>query len=409
MHDAARVSENPIKALTKEVFMRTLGHNGRRRRRCAKRRGAVLILAALLLVGLMTVCALTVDVGYLCVARAELQRTADSAALAGVSVMQDLADLNANPNPGAVAYAARTAACQYSALNPCRAKTVNLPRNDANTASGDLVLGHYNSTTAVFDPNSTRFNATYVRVRRDAVQNGPVELFIAPVIGVHSVDMFMEAAAYMETDIKGFYIGDGDSATCQLLPFTLQIDVWSERLTERIDEFTHRSTTNTVFAGPDGVYEVDIYPGKVAPGNFGTIDIGNENNATPDISRQIRYGPNAYDLSFFPNNTIQLNADGILTLNGETGISAAIKDDLAAIIGQPRVLPLHATMRGTGDTAYFDIVAFVGVTILDVKLTGAMNSKYVKFQPCYAVDGTAIGGGSDGTISRFIRSLSRLR
>lgn len=388
--------------------MKTLRHKGSRRR-CTKRRGAVLILAALLLVGLMTVCALTVDLGYLCVARAELQRTADSAALAGVSVMQDLADLNANPNPGAVAYAARTAACQYSALNPCRAKTVNLPRNDANTASGDLVLGHFNSTTAVFDPNSARFNATFVRVRRDSVQNGPVELFIAPVIGVHSVDMFMEAAAYMETDIKGFHIGDGDSATCQLLPFTLQIDLWSARLSERVDEFTYNPTTKTVSNGPDGIYEVVVYPGKVAPGNFGTIDLGSPNNSTADLSRQIRYGLNAYDLSFFPNSTIQLDSDGILTLNGDTGISAGIKDDLAAIIGQPRVMPLHATMSGNGNTAYFNEVAFVGITVCAVKLTGSMNSKYLKVQPCYAVDGTAIGGGTDGTTSRFVRTPPRLR
>ena len=161
--------------------------------------------------------------------------------------------------------------------------------------------------------------------------------------------------------------------------------------------------------GPDGIFEINIYPGKVAPGNFGTIDLGSENNTTTDLSRQIRYGPNAYDLSFFPNHTIQLNADGVLTLNGETGISAAIKDDLAAIIGQPRILPLHATMRGNGDTAYFDIVAFVGITVLDVKLTGALNSKYLKIQPGYAADDTAIAGGPDVKTSEHIRTPPRLR
>jgi len=369
----------------------------------------VLVFAALLLVGLMTICALTVDVGYLCVARAELQRTADAAALAGVSVMQDMADLNSTPNPASVASTSRTVACQYSAWNPCRSVTVVLPRNDANAASGDLVLGHYHSTTGTFDPQDTKYNSAYVRVRRDSVQNGPVSLFVAPVFGYRSVEMSMDAAAYMETDVRGFQIDAGDQATCKLLPFTLQIDLWEARRTNGIDEFAYQAASRTVSRWPDGVFEIDIYPGKVAPGNFGTIDIGNENNATTDISRQIRYGPNADDLSFFPNHIVQLGEDGILTLNGETGISAAIKDDLAAIIGQPRILPLHATMRGNGDTAYFDIVAFVGVTILDVKLTGAMNSKYVKIQPCYTVDGTAIGGGCDGTTSRFVRTPPRLR
>ncbi len=389
--------------------MRSIRREARRGGRRGNRRGMALVLAALLLVGLMTICALTVDVGYMCVARAELQRTADAAALACVSVMLDLADLNANPNPAAVAYSARTTACQYARLNPCRSVPIDVPRNDANTASGDLVLGHYNSTTNVFDPDNTRFNSAYVRVRRDNVRNGPVSLFVAPIFGYRSVEMSMDAAAYIETDVRGFRMDQGDTAPCTLLPFTLQIDLWTARATNGIDVFTHDMTNCTVSRGPDGVTEIDIYPGKVAPGNFGTIDIGSENNATPDISRQIRYGPNAYDLSFFPNNTIQLGDDGILTLNGETGISAAIKDDLAAIIGQPRILPLHATMRGTGDTAYFDIVAFVGVTILDVQLTGSMNSKYVKLQSCYTVDGTAVGGGADGTTSRFIRTPPRLR
>ena len=207
---------------------------------------------------------------------------------------------------------------------------------------------------------------------------------------------------------QGLQIDPGDSATCKLLPFTLQIDLWAARIANRIDDYTHDTTNHRVERAGRHLRNRHL-PRQVAPGNFGTIDIGNANNATPDLSRQIRYGPNAYDLSYFPNNTVQLGANGILTLNGETGISAAIKDDLAAIIGQPRILPLHATMRGNGNNAYFDIVAFVGVTVLDVKLTGSMNSKYVKIQPCYVVDGTAIGGGTDGTTSRFIRTPPRLR
>jgi Flp pilus assembly protein TadG len=405
--DTATGIDSPV--LNETTLMKSTRQNSPRRRCRRHRRGMALVFAALLLVGLMTLCALTVDIGYMCVARAELQRSADAAALAGVAVMRDVFDLNSTPYPFAVANASRTAACRYSELNPCRSVTVTLPRNDANMHQGDLVLGHYNSTSGVFDPGNTKYNSAYVHVRRDSVQNGPVELFVAPVFGVHSVDMSMEAAAYMETDVKGFQVDDGDHATCKLLPFTLQIDLWEARRTNGIDQFTHNATNNTVSPWPDGIFEIDIYPGKVAPGNFGTIDIGNENNATPDISRQIRFGPNAYDLSFFPDNTIQLGNDGILTLNGETGISAAIKDDLAAIVGQPRILPLHATMRGNGDNAYFDIVAFVGVTVLDVKLTGAMNKKYLKIQPCYTVDGTALGGGSDGTTSRFIRTPPRLR
>ena len=80
----------------------------------------------------------------------------------------------------------------------------------------------------------------------------------------------------------------------------------------------------------------------------------------------------------------------------------------------PRILPLHATMRGNGNNAYFDIVAFVGVTILDADLTGAMSKKYVKIQPCYTGDGTAIDvpvkgyvAGEDGKAGMRGRLVSK--
>jgi hypothetical protein len=185
------------------------------------------------------------------------------------------------------------------------------------------------------------------------------------------------------------------------------------------DEFTHNSQNSTVSNGPDGIYEVRLYPEKLkdAPGNFGTVDIGSPNNSTSDLSRQILFGPNAWDLSFFPNSEIKIaetdpeepNGRKILRLNGDTGISAAIKDELWAIRGQPRILPIHWKATGNGNNAQFRIVKFVGVTILDVKLTGALTDKYVKIQPCYVTDGTALGGGMDGETSQYMFKPPRLR
>ena len=68
--------------------------------------------------------------------------------------------------------------------------------------------------------------------------------------------------------------------------------------------------------------------------------------------------------------SLQFNASGVLHLNGDTGISAGVKDELASIIGQPRIIPIFSSVVGPGNNADYTIVKFVGVRILAVKLTG---------------------------------------
>jgi len=57
-----------------------------------KRKGAVLVLAALLMVGLMAFLAFCVDLGYMIAVRSELHRATDAAALAGAGALVDGAD-----------------------------------------------------------------------------------------------------------------------------------------------------------------------------------------------------------------------------------------------------------------------------------------------------------------------------
>src|SRR5437763_3748280 len=54
----------------------------RRYRLGAGRRGAIAVLAAVLVVIVLVMAAFAIDVGMICMAKAELQRTADAAALA---------------------------------------------------------------------------------------------------------------------------------------------------------------------------------------------------------------------------------------------------------------------------------------------------------------------------------------
>ena len=54
---------------------------------CQQRKGTIIVMVAVMLVVLLGCVALAVDIGYLYVARAELQRAADAAALAGAQAM----------------------------------------------------------------------------------------------------------------------------------------------------------------------------------------------------------------------------------------------------------------------------------------------------------------------------------
>jgi hypothetical protein len=123
---------------------------------------------------------------------------------------------------------------------------------------------------------------------------------------------------------------------------------------------------------------------QVTPGNWGTVDIGAANNSTADLSRQIVDGVSSGDLDVIGGS---LNIGD--TLNGDTGISAGIKDELASIIGLPRTIPLYDTVSGNGNNTNYHIVGFAGIRLVEVQLTG--NNKYVMIQPAVVVDAAAIG------------------
>ena len=142
---------------------------------------------------------------------------------------------------------------------------------------------------------------------------------------------------------------------------------------------------------------MNLYPqGTGSPGNRGTVDIGSSNNSTADIARQIVYGISAHDLSYL-GGKIQFDANGELQLNGDTGISAGVKDELASIIGKPRVIPIFSKVQGPGNNAQYTIVKWFGIRIMDVQLTGAMSKKHVTIQAAPMVVHGVLPSATTGT------------
>ncbi len=95
--------------------------------------------------------------------------------------------------------------------------------------------------------------------------------------------------------------------------------------------------------------------------------------------------------------------NGELELNGDTGISAGIKDELTSLIGKTRVIPIYTSVSGNGNNATFTIVRFEGVRILDVKLTGKKTDKRVIVQPAKVIGrGTKIDFTGTHTTSHLV-------
>lgn len=373
------------------------------RRKESCRKGSVVVLTAIVTAVMCAVMAFALDLGYLLVIRAKLQSAADAAALAGaleiLQARRSSSNLSLNDIQSLAKSSARDCATKNSGLG---GKALNLSESDIVFGRVDLTAGPDGAMTFA-DP--TRFNAVRILTRRTTEQNGQVTLFFAKMLGVDASSVQATATAAFSDNIIGF-AKPGDSKTkIPLFPFAMDKPTWDAMMAgHAADDWSWNEDTQHVTHSPDGIKEVNLYPlGTGSPGNRGTVDIGNPNNSTSDISRQIREGISAADMAWMPSQKVDLSANGTLLLQGDTGMSNGIKDDLESIVGQTRVIPLFVSVAGNGNNAEYTIVQFVGIRVLAVNLTGNPTSRYVMIQPAnVAVDG--IPGGDGAKYSEFVFS-----
>jgi hypothetical protein len=375
------------------------------------RRGTAVVLTAVSLTVLVGFAALAVDMGILYNVKTEVQRTADSAALAAAWKLLDQEKLMGLPDMSEEINAAIGEAGAYAARNKVAGAAPSL-RNS------DVLVGHLNDPTNLAEQISTgdinTYNAVQVTVRRDSLQNGPIPLLFGQIFGLNSADVSAKATAVFKDGVIGFKVPGGSTLTADVLPLALHVNAW-HNLIGRVgtvrDNYRYDETTGAVTNSPDNIPELNLYPGagagQLTPGNFGTVNIGPSNgNSTATLSRQIRSGLNDQDLAPY-GGLLKLTSGGTLVLNGDTGLSAGIKDDLASIIGQPRAIPLFTSVTGNGNNAMYTIVGWAGIRITYVKLTGSMNSKAVIIQPAYLCDQTAVTAPGSGN-SYFVYQPVRL-
>ena len=315
------------------------------------RRGTSAVVVAISLPILVGVAALSLDGGLLLVQRRQAQSAADGAALAGAYALSN----------GSSFSAAQTAAVAAGSQ-----KSISISASDVTEPQPGSI--------------SVSLQSTHPR------------LFSA-LWGSGNMSAKANATAVAQTAVNGFAANNSQSA--QLLPIVLDKATWQTMMAgHSTDQYTYNSSSNTVSAGPDGVYESQLYPvSSGSPGNWGTIKVGVSNNSTSVLSAQITGGITPSQLATFPNSTIQLDTTltpPSITFQGNPGISAGIKSALISIIGKPVAVPIYDENGGNGNNAWYRVIAFQPARIMSVNFQG--NPKYVIIQPAVLNDPTGIGG-----------------
>ena len=380
------------------MFHTRSGIRMRRKLRSA-RHGGIVAWSAVTLTAVMGFTALAVDVGFMTQTKAQMQAAADGAALSAALEMPSGWGSGKTLTAGQVAEAGRGAA--EAVASKYRLGEQAAAYLDTNR---DVRFGQRTQTAQgawVETWGASPYNMVEVTIHRDQPLAGntatradqELPLFFAKAMGNSSAALIARATAVVSPG-NGFQIPPGSGLTCPLLPLAIDETTWNNLVNNGVGSDNYNYNCNgTVSSGTDGIKEVSMYPdsnGSLPSGNRGTVDFGSPNNSTADLSRQIRYGCNENDLSYF-GGKIQIPASGTLAVNGDTGLSAGIKDDLAAIIGQPRAIPVFRSVSGPGNNATYQICKFVGIRVLYVKLTGSPSGKQVIVQPAPVFDGTIVG------------------
>jgi Flp pilus assembly protein TadG len=141
--------------------------------------GAIAAISAVSLVVILGFGAFAIDMSYAYSERNLLQVTADAAALAAAPEL---------PNKNK----AREMALEYVEDNmPAATHGIVLDKED-------VVLGNWDTVSETWSPNVGPLNAVEVTTRRSSDNGNRLDLFLAPILGLGSLDMETSAVAYAQ-------------------------------------------------------------------------------------------------------------------------------------------------------------------------------------------------------------------
>ena len=366
-----------------------------------KRRGAIVPLAAFLMILLLGMLAFAIDIGYIATVKAELQNAADAAALAGAErlqsqfvqfyapgqtnqagIFQYVTTNSTDPNSPI------STAQQFASYNQAGGVYLQVP-------DSDVSFQYYDGTT--FQPASmTLFpNTITVTTRRDATANSPLSLFFGNIFGMSSSNITTTASATI-------YAGDVSSlkaipgVNAHILPVALDVNVWTNFMNSN---WTSPWLTGSVTTATNGLPQLQVYPFTTnTPGSFGLVDTGVPSNNVPAFRIWIDTGSTPNDISYLlTNGLLPVSPSAPEPWKVGPGLNSTLLRNFQDEIGVPNLIPLfvpvtpipnYVAATGTGQNATYAIICFAGVTITQATANG--NNMNISLQSCAVVDPTAV-------------------
>ncbi|MFL5243903.1 MAG: pilus assembly protein TadG-related protein [Gemmataceae bacterium] len=375
----------------------------------AQRRAAIIPLAALLMALMVGMLAFSIDLGYICAVRGELQNAADAAALAGAQQLHPLFVEYYAPgqtHQTAIYNQATTdttkpaspipTAQRFAAYNKAGGVNIQL-------ATADISFSYNDGTNPPVPASSVLFpNTITVTTRRDNSNNTSLGLFFAGIFGMTSTDLSATASATIYAgDVSSLKVIPGVNA--HILPVALDVNVWTNYAQSNLTSPWLSGRTST---GPDGNPQLQVYPfGTNTPGSFGLLDIGTPSNNAPAFRDWIDKGDTPNDISYLVNNNLlPVSPSGPEPWKVGPGLKSTLLADFQSQIGVPNLIPLFAPVTpgagaaapgsnyvaatGNGQNATYAIIGFVGVTITEA--TGNGSNMNISIQPMAIDDPTSV-------------------
>lgn len=394
---------------------------------------------ALAMAVVMLGAALVIDRLWLDMAYAELQRTAEAAALAAGHELASDDLLRENPNTQARLMKARLAAARIAAENRVAGDSLLINTDD----DGDVRFGQLIEVTGqtVFQEDEVDPTSVVVNTQRTSRRKSAIWLAMQSLMGPKSSDVFASAEATLDNRIVGLRtVSDLPLPT---LPIAIQSAVipseneppkkstkpsvspsdqqkqdkpkdvrasepnWMSDIEQRggADHFGYDSSNGQVSQSSDGIPEITLRTATTEQNSRGNAhfvmlrgDLTND-----DLKRQIREGWSARDLKDYSGEL--LLDRGPLAVAGLRGVNAAsLNESLQAVAGQSRICLLYDRAESDTDSpvAQLRCVGFVAGRVMSVQEVSESECEIV-FQPAVMTSRSAVVAtelsGSTGSLS----------
>lgn len=196
-------------------------------------KGLALVFIALILVVICGFLGLAIDMGYMYVAKGQLQNAADSAALAGASQLP-------------VQNLARTEAVSFAARNIAAGSEVSITESD-------VTLGNFNrNLNPQYEVNRLPVNAVQVQARRteDSGDQAKVDLFFSNVFGWSQMGASATAIAQRAPKAGYYFVLGRDTCNTTSLPLVISPGVNNMAWTSLLQVATNANDVKDGFMCP---------------------------------------------------------------------------------------------------------------------------------------------------------------